>query len=173
MSGSYPKRYPLWQVRTFWRPGRSKGQRQCNRGETGRSASSWRCSCGRVAPGVGGAAFRRGPRRRPRCGDDRGCSSRGYRAPRWRVLEWLLVGEGRSWKDLASDIGVSNKDIKSFKKLVNVNYGVRHASKSGEKLKADVENHGTWVAGLIAAINAARERLDEGYKSFRTSILVS
>lgn len=83
----------------------------------------------------------------------------------YRGLEWLLVGEGRSWNDLAKDIGISKKDIKGFKKLVNVGYGVRHASRSGQKLRADVENHGTWVAGLIDAMNATRERLDEGYTS--------
>lgn len=91
----------------------------------------------------------------------------------YRGLEWLVYGEGRSWDDLAADIGVSKKDIKGFKKLVNVDYGVRHASKSGQKLKADVENHGTWVAGLIDAINASRERLDQGYKAAEPEVVAT
>lgn len=82
----------------------------------------------------------------------------------YRGLEWLVVGESRSWDDLASDIGVSNDQIRRFKKLANVDYGVRHASRSGKKLRADVENYGTWVCGLIDAINATRARLESGYR---------
>jgi hypothetical protein len=91
----------------------------------------------------------------------------------YRGLEWLLVGEGRSWNDLAADVGVSKKDIKGFKKLVNVDYGVRHASKSGQKLKADVLNHGTWVAGLIDAINATRGRLEKGYAAAEPGVVAA
>jgi hypothetical protein len=82
----------------------------------------------------------------------------------YRGLEWLVVGEGRSWEDLAPDIGVSKSQVRDFKKLVNVDYGVRHASRSGEKLRADVQNYGTWVCALIDAINATRSRLESGYK---------
>jgi len=82
----------------------------------------------------------------------------------YRGFEWLVVGEGRSWDDLASDIGVSISEVREFKKLVNVDYGVRHASRSGQKLRADVHNYGTWVCALIDAINATRARLEPGYK---------
>ena len=82
----------------------------------------------------------------------------------YRGLEWLVVGEGRSWDDLAEDIGVSKSEVRDFKKLVNVGYGVRHASRSGAKLRADMDNYATWVCGLIDAINAARSRLDPAYE---------
>jgi hypothetical protein len=55
-------------------------------------------------------------------------------------------------------------EVRGFKKLVNVGYGVRHASRSGARLRASMENYGTWVCGLIDAINATRSRLEPGYK---------
>jgi len=82
----------------------------------------------------------------------------------YRGLEWLVLGEGRSWEDVADDVGVSRNSIRDFKKLANVDYGVRHASRSGAKLRADWENYGTWVCSLIDAINATRARLEPGYK---------
>lgn len=82
----------------------------------------------------------------------------------YRGFEWLVVGEGRSWEDLAEDIGVSKSDVRDFKKLVNVDYGVRHASRSGVKLRADATNYGTWVCALIDATNATRSRLEPGYE---------
>lgn len=82
----------------------------------------------------------------------------------YRGFEWLLMGEGRGWEDLAADIGVSKSDVRDFKKLANVGYGVRHASRSGEKLRANIQNYGTWVCGLIDAINATRARIEPGYK---------
>lgn len=81
----------------------------------------------------------------------------------YRGFEWLIVGEGRSWDDLASDIGVSKSEVRDFKKLANVDYGVRHASRSGQKLRADSQNYGTWICALIDAINATRARLEPGY----------
>lgn len=81
----------------------------------------------------------------------------------YRGFEWLVVGEGRNWDDLAADLGVSKSSIRNFKKMTNVDYGVRHASKSGKKLRADWENYGTWVCSLIDAINATRARLDASY----------
>lgn len=81
----------------------------------------------------------------------------------YRGFEWLVVGEGRSWDDLASDVGVSKAEVRNFKKLANVDHGVRHASRSGVKLRADVQNYGTWVCGLIDAINATRARLESGF----------
>jgi hypothetical protein len=81
----------------------------------------------------------------------------------YRGFEWLVVGEGRSWDQLATDVGVSPSQVRDFKKLVNVDYGVRHASRSGAKLRADFDNYATWVCGLIDAINATRARLDPSY----------
>lgn len=82
----------------------------------------------------------------------------------YRGLEWLVVGESRSWDDLGTDIGVSKAQVRNFKKLANVDHGVRHASRSGKKLRADMQNYATWVCGLIDAINATRSRLEPGYK---------
>lgn len=82
----------------------------------------------------------------------------------YRGFEWLVLGEGRSWDNLAEDLGVSRGDVREFKKLANVDHGVRHASRSGVKLRADIENYGTWVCALIDAINATRARLELGYK---------
>lgn len=82
----------------------------------------------------------------------------------YRGLEWLVVGEGRKWDDLAGDLGMSRADVRDFKKLANVDSGVRHASRSGEKLRADTENAALWVCALIDAINATRSRLQEGYQ---------
>jgi hypothetical protein len=82
----------------------------------------------------------------------------------YRGLEWLVVGEHRSWEDLADDVGVSRNQVREFKKLANTDYGVRHASRSGEKLRADLMNYATWVCSLIDAINATRARLEGGYK---------
>jgi hypothetical protein len=82
----------------------------------------------------------------------------------YRGLEWLVVSEGRSWDDLAADIGVSKAEVREFKKLVNVDHGVRHASRSGMKLRANVEQYGFWVAALIDAMNATRARLESGYQ---------
>jgi hypothetical protein len=82
----------------------------------------------------------------------------------YRGLEWLVVGEGRSWDDLASDMGVSKADVRDFKRLMNVDYGVRHASRSGVKLRANLQNYSTWVCALIDATNATRSRLEPGYE---------
>lgn len=82
----------------------------------------------------------------------------------YRGLEWLVMGEGRRWDDLAQDIGISKKDVRDFKKLVNLDFGVRHASRSGKKLRANVQNFGSWVCSLIDAINATRARIEPGYQ---------
>lgn len=81
----------------------------------------------------------------------------------YRGLEWLVTGEGRSWDELAADLGTSKKNIRDFKKLANHETGVRHADKSGLKLRADLDNYGTWVCALIDAINCTRGRLESGF----------
>jgi hypothetical protein len=81
----------------------------------------------------------------------------------YRGLEWLVISEGRSWEDLADDLGMSRSQVRDFKKLVNVDYGVRHASRSGAKLRANAESAALWVCALIDAINARRSRIEPGY----------
>lgn len=82
----------------------------------------------------------------------------------YRGLEWLKLGLKITWKDLASDIGVSVNQIKKLKKTANIGTGVRHATPDGHKMRADAENYGTWVCGLVDAINASRARLDHSYQ---------
>jgi hypothetical protein len=82
----------------------------------------------------------------------------------YRGLEWLVMGEKRSWEDLAPDLGMSKDQIREFKKIANVDHGVRHASRSGKKLRADAENCAISVCALFDAINATRARLEPGYK---------
>jgi hypothetical protein len=81
----------------------------------------------------------------------------------YRGLEWLKAGQKLNWEDLAPDIGVSVSQLREFKKLANVETGVRHASSTGAKLRADMRNVGMWVAALVDAINAARRRLDSTF----------
>ncbi len=82
----------------------------------------------------------------------------------YRGLEWLVVGEKRDWDDLVPDLCMTKSQIRDFKKLANVDYGVRHASRSGVKLRANSENCLMWVCALFDAINATRSRLEDGYK---------
>ena len=85
---------------------------------------------------------------------------------RWERLvgaEWLVVGTGMSWDDLARDVGVSVTEIRDLKKTANVETGVRHAAKTGIKMRASSDNYGSWVCGLVDAINATRARLESGF----------
>ena len=81
----------------------------------------------------------------------------------YRGLEWLVVGEGRKWNDLAVDIGISEKEMRAFKKTVNVDGGVRHASHSGQKLRGEFDNYVAWVAGLMDALYATRSRIESTF----------
>lgn len=81
----------------------------------------------------------------------------------YRGLEWLKTGQNIRWEDIAADLGAPKNHIRELKKMVNYQTGVRHATKTGSKLRADIHNYGTWAAGLADAINAARARLDPGY----------
>ena len=83
----------------------------------------------------------------------------------YRGFEWLVEGMGFSWEDIAKELGGTKADIRELKKTANVETGVRHASKSGMKLRAIPENYGTWVAGLFDLINIARARVEPGYVS--------
>jgi hypothetical protein len=81
----------------------------------------------------------------------------------YRGLEWIVVTQHLSWSDIAKDIGVTPSEMKEFKKFTNYELGIRHAVKSGIKLRASPENYGTWVCALFDAINAARARLEPGF----------
>lgn len=81
----------------------------------------------------------------------------------YRSFEWLKKGLKLSWDEIASDIGVTTKQIKEVGQIANDETGVRHASKSGVKQRASLETYGTWIAGLIDAIESARARIDKTY----------
>ena len=81
----------------------------------------------------------------------------------YRGFEWLKKGLNLSWKDIASDVGVTTKQIKAVGQIANDDSGVRHASKSGEKQRASLETYSTWIVGLVDAIEAARARVDKSY----------
>jgi hypothetical protein len=63
----------------------------------------------------------------------------------YRGFEWLVEGMGFSWEDIAKELGGTKNDIRELKKTANVETGVRHASKSGTKLRANPHNYGTRV----------------------------
>jgi hypothetical protein len=81
----------------------------------------------------------------------------------YRGLEWIKEGLSISWQEVAADIGCSEKDIREFKKTANCNTGVRHASKTGGKLRANAEGYSLAVAALFDAICGARKRLDSSF----------
>jgi hypothetical protein len=82
----------------------------------------------------------------------------------YRGLEWLKEGLGVDWAQIARDIGVPLKDLGEFKKLANHETGVRHASKSGKKLRANAEDSAIAVCNLFDAIWAARKRIDSKWE---------
>lgn len=66
---------------------------------------------------------------------------------------------GFTWDDIAKDPGGTKNDIRELRKTANFETGVRHASKSGLKMRANVRNYGSYVAGLFDMINAARAKV--------------
>jgi len=81
----------------------------------------------------------------------------------YRGFEWITQRDKVSWDQIASDVGVASKEMRDLKRMANDETGVRHASKVGGKLRADIENYGTWVCALIDALNASRARHDSGF----------
>jgi len=81
----------------------------------------------------------------------------------YRGLEWLKSGQNLKWEDIARDLKVPVKEVKNFTKLANHETGVRHATTSGKKIRASFDTYGTWVCGLLDAINAARARLEKKF----------
>ncbi|HWN09779.1 MAG TPA: hypothetical protein VNO50_11015 [Pyrinomonadaceae bacterium] len=82
----------------------------------------------------------------------------------YRGLEWLVEGLGIDWKELATDLGASVTELRELKKAANVDTGVRHATKSGIKMRADTRNYYSWICALFDGINRARARLEPGFK---------
>lgn len=81
----------------------------------------------------------------------------------YRGMEWIVKHFDMRWDVLADEIGVAGREIRALKQLANDETGVRHGSKSGQKLRAMLENYGSWVCALIDAINVARQRVEPGY----------
>lgn len=81
----------------------------------------------------------------------------------YRGLEWLVEGMGFTWDDIAKELGGTKNDIRELKNTANFESGVRHASKSGMKLRASLENYASYVAGLFYMINPARAKVEPGY----------
>jgi hypothetical protein len=74
--------------------------------------------------------------------------------------EWLEDGLHISKMEMGSALGVNANDLKQLGKIANDGTGVRHASKSGLKTRADLETYSTWTAALMDGINNARSKLD-------------
>lgn len=81
----------------------------------------------------------------------------------YRGFEWVEDGLKISKRELAEGIGVPLKNLKQLGEMVNVDSGVRHASKTGIKMRANLENYSTWIAGLVDAINLARKRVEPDF----------
>jgi hypothetical protein len=81
----------------------------------------------------------------------------------YRGFEWLESGLKISKKEMASAIKVELNNYRELGKIANVESGVRHASKTGLKSRAVPESYGTWICGLIDAINYARFKLDPSF----------
>lgn len=82
----------------------------------------------------------------------------------YRGFEWIKTTLKIDWDELAEEIGTTKKKMTDLKKMANVDSGVRHASKTGKKMRAEPITYGTWACGLLDAINAARARIDPKYK---------
>jgi len=81
----------------------------------------------------------------------------------YRGFEWIQDGLKISKRELADGIGVPENNLKQLGQLANVESGVRHASKTGAKLRASLGNYSTWIAGLLDAINFARKRVEPAF----------
>jgi len=82
----------------------------------------------------------------------------------YRGFEWLEQGLKISKKEFAEALGVRLDDLKQLGKLANVETGVRHATSTGAKMRANVETYSTWAAGLIDAINFSRAKLEPQFR---------
>jgi hypothetical protein len=81
----------------------------------------------------------------------------------YRGFEWLEDGLKISKKEMANGLGVEHGHYKDLGKIANVETGVRHASTSGSKIRADTETYSTWMCGLVDGINYARSKVEQGF----------
>jgi hypothetical protein len=99
--------------------------------------------------------------------DLRRVNARGLRSARavWRIEDGLRISK----RDLAEGIGVPLKNLKQLGEMANVGSGVRHASKTGIKMRANLESYSTWIAGLVDAINFARKKVEHDLTNPRST----
>jgi len=81
----------------------------------------------------------------------------------YRGLEWLKLGLGVDWKQLAQEMKVPLEELRELRKTANYETGVRHATRTGAKMRARGENYSSWVCVLLEAINVARVRLEPDF----------
>jgi hypothetical protein len=91
----------------------------------------------------------------------------------YRGLEWLVEGQGISWEELAADLGASVKELRNLKKTANAETGVRHATRSGIKMRADTRNYYSWICALFDGINRARTRLEPGFEPMSPKVVAA
>ena len=82
----------------------------------------------------------------------------------YRGMEWLPKAGNIGWRELAEDIGVSFKEIKEFKRTVNVELGQRHGIDSARKLRAQTRQYGMLVSDFVYGMCRVRKRVDKNYK---------
>lgn len=63
----------------------------------------------------------------------------------YRGIEWLKQGLSLSWDEFAQLVDIPLRELKELTKLANVETGVRHASRSGSKMRPDTPVDGTWA----------------------------
>jgi hypothetical protein len=81
----------------------------------------------------------------------------------YRGFEWLEDGLKISKKEMANALGVEHSHYKELGKIANVETGVRHASPSGSKIRADAGTYSTWMCGLVDGINYARSKIEQEF----------
>jgi hypothetical protein len=83
----------------------------------------------------------------------------------YRGFEWLEDGLKLkiSKKEMAVALGVEHSHYKALGKMANVETGVRHASSTGSKIRADTETYSTWMCGLVDGLNSARSKIEKGF----------
>lgn len=86
----------------------------------------------------------------------------------YRGMEWLLKAAHIRWEELASDIGITPKEIKNFKKQVNHDLGQRHGIESGIKRRAEMKIYGPLIADFIYGLGNVRKRIDKNFPGFTT-----
>ena len=91
----------------------------------------------------------------------------------YRGLEWLVKGLPISWEELAKDLGSSVNELRHLKKTANVETGVRHATKTGTKMRADTRNYYSWICALFDGINGARARLEPGFQPMAPKVVAT